>query len=149
MRARHKIAHRISWKAAVAAVSAAHGKAISEFFARYEQLGVFSYQDNGFTIHRPNGSAEAGGSGGSKQYFYAEIEAIFAYKVDLVTYDEIRIEIVLGDSVLRITEDTPGWCQFLLTLKDFFPSIPQDWDFEIPFPPFAMNFMVLYKRAME
>jgi hypothetical protein len=105
----------------------------------YEQLGVFSYEVDGFTIRMAEGS---------KKYLYSGIEAIIAYKVDRVTYDEIRLEVIFEECALRITEDVPGWYQFVSKTKAIFPSIPPDWELQIPFPAFDMNLTVLFKKPV-
>jgi hypothetical protein len=106
------------------------------FLDTYEQLGIFSYEEDGFTIQMEHGA---------RKYFYNDIEAIIAYKVDLVTYDEMRLEVIFHECALRISEDAPGWFQFVSKMKDIFPSIPKEWDLEMPFPAYDMNLMVLYK----
>jgi hypothetical protein len=112
-------------------------KAVSDFLMLYEQYGVFSYEDDGFIIQLAQGA---------KKYFYGGIEAIIAYKVDRVLYDEIRLEVVFAEFALRISEEIPGWYQFVQKIKEIFPSISRTWDLEMPFPSFAMNLTVLYQR---
>ena len=109
----------------------------SDFMLLYEQLGIFSYVEDGFTIQI---------GPGPKKYLYADIEAIVAYKVDRTTYDEMRLEVIFEDCAVLISEDAPGWYQFVIRTKEIFPTIPQDWDLQMPFPSFEMNLMVLYKR---
>src|ERR1700760_2621652 len=87
----------------------------SEFMLLYEQLGIFSYEEDGFTIQigqRP------------RKYLYADIEAIVAYKVDRKTYDEMRLEVIFEDCALRISEGAAGWYQFIIKTKEVFPQIP-------------------------
>ena len=109
----------------------------NNFLKLYEQFGVFSYEEDGFVVQMLQGA---------KKYLYSGIEAIIAYKVDLLTYDEIRLEVIFEECVLRISEDAPGWYQFVIKMKEVFPSIPKDWDLRMPFPPWAMNLMVLYRK---
>ena len=109
----------------------------SNFLMLYEQFGIFSYEEDGFVVQRADGT---------KKYLYSGIEAIIAYKVDRVIYDEIRLEVIFDECVLWISEDAPGWYQFVIKTKEIFASIPRDWDLRMPFPSFAMNLMVLYKR---
>ena len=107
------------------------------FWDTYEQLGVFSYEEDGFSIQL---------AAGAKKYFYSQIEAIIAYKVDRGSYDEMRLEVIFDDCALRISEEAPGWHQFVIKTKEIFSSIPANWDLELPFPSFDMNLTVLYKR---
>jgi hypothetical protein len=55
--------------------------------------GIFSYEEDGFVIQNQKGT---------KKYLYAGIEAIIAYKVDRVTYDEIRLEVIFDECALGI-----------------------------------------------
>lgn len=107
------------------------------FLDTYEQLGIFSYEVDGFTIVMGHGV---------RKYLYDEIEAIIAYKADMETYDEMRLEVIFHECALRICEDAPGWHQFVCRTKEIFPSIPKQWDLEMPFPAYEMNLMVLYKK---
>ena len=91
----------------------------SDFLMLYEQFGVFSYEEDGFVVQLLQGA---------KKYLYSRIEAIVAYKIDMVSYDEMRLELVFDECVLRISEDAPGWYQFVRKMKEVFPSIPKDWD---------------------
>jgi hypothetical protein len=110
----------------------------SDFLILYEQFGVFSYAEDGFTVQLGQGA---------RTYLYADIETILAYKVGGPGYDEMRMEIAFPDCALRIAECVPGWYQFVLHIKDAFPGIPRDWDLQIPFPSFAINLVVLYKKT--
>lgn len=103
----------------------------------YEQLGVFSYMEDGFTVRLGEGV---------RKYLYGDIETIIAYKASWGGYDEVRLEMVFGDCALRIAECVPGWYQFMLHIKEALPGIPRDWELQMAFPPFTMNLVVLYKR---
>jgi hypothetical protein len=74
---------------------------------------------------------------------------LVAYKADLMTIDEIRMDIVWNNLQFTITEDTPGWYQFAVNTKKVFTSIPEDWDFKITQPAFAENRMVLYQKTEQ
>lgn len=109
----------------------------SDFLKLYEQLGVFSYLEDGFTVRL---------GAGARRYLYADIETILAYRVGGPGYDEMRMELAFPDCALRVAECVPGWYQFVLKIKQAFPAIPTDWEAQMPSPPFAMNVVVLYKR---
>ena len=110
----------------------------SDFLNLYEQLGVFSYQEDGFTIELGEGP---------RRYLYRQIEAIIAFKVNRSDYDEIRLEIFFDDYALRVSENVPGWYRFVQQTKDVFSSIPKDWDLQMPSTSPAMDLVVLYKRS--
>ena len=101
-------------------------------------LGGFVYEEDGFTYQFKDGV---------EKIKWTAIERLEAYKVDLMTTDEIRMNIVYGEYQFTITEETPGWYQFVERTKAVFPIIPKDWDAVITKPAFATNFMVLYERG--
>jgi len=68
------------------------------------------------------------------------------YKRDLITIDRIEMEIVIEGRSITISEDLPGWYQFVLKTKEKYSSIPKDWDIEIIQPAFATNFTTIYDR---
>ena len=107
------------------------------FQQRLLDLGGFVYEEDGFTYQFKDGH---------EKIKWTAIERLEAYKVDLMTTDEIRMDIVWGAYQFTITEETPGWYQFVERTKKVFPTIPKDWDAVIVQPPFATNFTVLYDR---
>jgi hypothetical protein len=56
------------------------------------------------------------------------------------------MEIVCGKNSFSVNEETPGWFQLVIKLKEIFESIPKDWEVNITQPPFATNFTTIYKR---
>jgi len=106
------------------------------FELRYQDLGVFEYEKDGFNF-----------TGGDQPLFsrWSDIEAIFVYKRDLFTFDELNMEIFLiNDYRIRITEETNGWYQFILKLKQVFPTIDQEFEGKLMFPPFETNLSLIY-----
>ena len=101
------------------------------------ELGIFSYEANGFTYIVNDAVTRVK---------WMEIQSITAYKADLFTTDEIRLDIFHNDLKLTITEETPGWEKFVLKTKSIFPSIPVDWDSKIVQPPFETNQIQLYQK---
>ena len=107
------------------------------FRKRMEDPGEFIYEEGGFIYQFGEGA---------KKIKWTDIERLVAYKMDLMTVDEIRMDIVWDGWKMTITEETPGWYQFVERLKAVFPGIPADWDSTIVQPPFATNLAVLYER---
>ena len=81
------------------------------------------------------------------KYNWDGVEMIVAYKVDLLTTDEICLDIFYGNLQITFTEETPGWYLFIKKLGSVFPSIPSCWDAVIAQPAFAENRTVLYRRG--
>ncbi len=80
------------------------------------------------------------------EMLWADVHEIRAYKVDLLTVDEIRIDISTKTSTLTITEDTPGYNVFNEKLKSIFPDSDKNWEEKVVKPAFAENLTVIYKK---
>lgn len=108
---------------------------------RWQQLqedkGQFVYDEDGFHFAFKEHD---------EKLRWVDIEQIVAYKRDLMTIDEICLDIVMGGWTITFSESLPGWNQFLLKLKAAFPSLPDNWEHQIVHPPFATNYTVLYER---
>lgn len=113
------------------------GKSFPEM---YDDLGVFQYDREGFTISYEDFT---------KRINWADITQLNAYKVDLFTTDRVDLEIVYGDKAFSISEELPGWYQFVIKTKEVFPTIPKDWDTEIIHPPFETNYTTIYERDCD
>jgi hypothetical protein len=107
------------------------------FKRKYNDLGIFQYDENSFTVQLEDKQ---------EQVNWTEVERLRAYKADLITIDLLCMEIWYRNRRITITEDTPGWYQFVLKTKNIFTSIPEDWDINIIQPAFVPNLTVLYER---
>ena len=110
------------------------------FEEKFNELGIFEYHQDGFTINFKKIS---------KRLNWTDITQLNAYKSDLLTIDRIDLEIVYGDKHITISEDIPGWYQFVLKTKEIFNSIRKDWDIEIMQPPFATNWRIIYQKDVR
>ena len=108
------------------------------FDEKLNDIGFFQYDDEGFIINYEDFS---------KQLKWDEITEINVYKADLMTIDRIEMETVYNDKMFIISEDLPGWYQFVIKTKSIFPTIPKDWDIEIVQPPFATNYRTIYSKG--
>lgn len=88
------------------------------FEEKYNELGAFEYDEDGFTITYEDFT---------KRLNWDEITQLNVFKVDQMTIDRIDMEIVYGDKGFTISEELPGWYQFVVKTKNVFPTIPQDW----------------------
>jgi hypothetical protein len=104
----------------------------------YKDIGIFEYQDNGFTINLESGQ---------QKIKWDDIQTVFGYKLDLYTTDCICADIFCGnDKSFRVTEDTSGWFQFQIRLKEKFPNIHKTWEIEIAAPAFETTLTLVYDR---
>lgn len=98
---------------------------------------AISVLEDGFSINLPTGI---------KTVLWKEIEEIHAYKADMMTYDEICMDIHLSESILTISEETLGWDLLVSALYSVFPSITKNWETLIIKPAFTTNEIILYKK---
>ncbi len=110
------------------------------FQEKYDDLGIFTYDDEGFTIKLKESF---------ERILWNEIEKLVAYKMDLGTIDEICLDVVYGEYQITITEETPGWYQFVEKTKEIFPFIAKNWDSTIVYPAFATNLTIIYQRNVD
>ena len=75
-----------------------------------------------------------------------EIEKIVAYKVDLLTIDDIRLDIDFPEFVVTISEDDPGFELFLKKMKEALPGILENWYEKVVQPPFAANPTIIFNK---
>lgn len=102
--------------------------------------GMFFYEKNGFHLNFKNGR---------RFIKFSDIIRRDAYKIDLITTDEIRLEIVLENFQFTITEETPGWNCFIEKLKEVFDTILKEWDGVITKPAFSTNHTTIYKVGSQ
>ncbi len=77
---------------------------------------------------------------------WPEVKRITAYKIDLLTVDEIRVDFALQDGMTRvITEESPGFEGLMLELARRFPTA-SGWHGRVVQPAFAPCVTVLYER---
>ena len=108
------------------------------FEEKYNELGVFEYHDDGFSVQYEDFH---------ENLKWEDITRLDVYKRDLMTIDSIEMQITYRDKSITISEDLPGWYQFVLKTKSVFKTIPKDWNWEIVQPPFATNYRTIYSKA--
>jgi hypothetical protein len=75
-----------------------------------------------------------------------ELRAVFAYKRDLYTIDELCLDIFyLEHSLLTITEETAGWHTFVEQLETHLPLLP-GWFEEVVVPAFETKLTLVYEH---
>jgi hypothetical protein len=78
---------------------------------------------------------------------WADVTEIRAYKIDLLTFDEIRLVFESGaENWVEISEEQPGFSEVASAMVIRFPST-YDWRSRIAQPAFATNETVLYPAA--
>ena len=101
--------------------------------------GVFDFGETGFRLLPPYGTG---------QYDWADLQSAFGFKLDLLTIDEICLDLFFANgSSLRLTESLPSWPVLLRHLSTHFPSIPPEWEWDVMQPPFATKMTLLFDHA--
>src|SRR5882757_1198734 len=101
-------------------------------------LGTFTYNNLGFVIELDNEL---------HSIKWADIERLQAYKVDLMTTDEICMYITYNNKWIMITEDTSGWYKFIERLQSSLPDITDKWEATVLKSPFEYDLTTIYERA--
>jgi hypothetical protein len=102
------------------------------------QNGFFEYSENGF-----KNSVEIN----NESYKWEEIQTVYGYKIDLLTYDEICMDVyTIDQKKFTITESTGGWFQFISRLSENIKSIEIDWYVKVANPAFEKNLTLLYDK---
>ena len=108
----------------------------SEF--KNSDFGYFQYSENGFEYELDLEKIK---------YNWTDIETVYGYKIDLLTYDEICIDIFTNDNKkLTITESDDGWFQFISRLSNIITEIKIDWYINISTPAFQKNLTLLFDK---
>lgn len=106
--------------------------------SKFTDLGIFSYNTLGFNIDL---------KGGFHSIKWVDIERIEAYKADLLTIDEICIDITYDNKTIIVTEETKGWYQFIDKLKSTLRLTDDNWETSVLETPFEYNPITIYERA--
>jgi hypothetical protein len=110
----------------------------TQFQIEYNDLGIFTYSDTGFTLEFDECV---------KSFQWDNIKTLLGYKVDNFTYDIIALQVILSDNFkFRVTEETKGWHQFLIRLKEKITEFPKDWEINISTPAFEKKLTVIYDK---
>ncbi|RWY54254.1 hypothetical protein [Mucilaginibacter gilvus] len=96
----------------------------------------FSYTDDGFYLTEVPDAII---------YRWEDVDAIFGYKRDLITTDEICIDMFFksGKSLI-LDESMPGWPKFTEMVSTVFTGITEDSIWNLAHPPFLTNHTLLF-----
>ena len=78
---------------------------------------------------------------------WQDVERIRTQKLDLYTTDCIVLDFDLrGGTVVRVSEEWPGFADLFGPLQAAFPTLSPHWYFEVMMPAFAANPALLFER---
>lgn len=109
-----------------------------EFEIKYNDNGIFSFDEEGFTVEMKRG----------KEFIkWNEIKSMFGYKKDLWTIDSIYLDVFCDNgNGFSVCEETPGWFQFLIHSKKELSITDKSWEVTIASPAFATNLTLVFDR---
>ena len=83
----------------------------------------------------------------NKSIKLSEIDAIDAYKVDLLTMDDIRFDIYVGDSVYTLSEDNHQFNQLDKIFAEYLEGYMANWREVVVLPAFETNMTRIYGKS--
>ncbi len=104
------------------------------------QLPVIRQTSDGFSLI---------GHDGTRQHVtWASVREIFAFKVDLFTYDTIRLGFRVSDDgqYREVDEGCEGFRELLAEVERRFETVDKDWWSKVAFPTFATNRTTLWGK---
>lgn len=109
-----------------------------EFKEIYNDNGIFTFRDNGFSIKTTKGV---------HTIEWTEIKSMLGYKEDQYATDRICLDVFCdNEKSFKITEETLGWFRFLDNSKKALPTIHKSWEIEISTPAFETKLTLVYDR---
>ncbi|GEM_PF-1450168 len=78
---------------------------------------------------------------------WADIDQVQAFKLDLITHDDVCLELTAARKTYTIDEETAGWSELLAAIGRQFQIAP-DWLSIVVAPVFATNRSVLWDRRV-
>lgn len=79
-----------------------------------------------------------------KEISWEEVETIYSYKVDLITIDEIILEISTKDKIYKFPESEENWFEFAKFITEKFELESFDWYEKVMKPAFKENRTLLF-----
>jgi hypothetical protein len=80
---------------------------------------------------------------------WSDVVEVFAYKMDLLMYDEICIgfRVAADGTHWWVSEEFSGYRELIEELKQRFPGIREDWFSTVAFPAFVPNRTTLWGES--
>jgi hypothetical protein len=86
---------------------------------RGEDLWQIELVDDGLVVNK-NGRFDS-------EARWVNIDKIFAYKRDLLTYDSIFLAFLCGDVLITVDESFDGFSDLMVRLNEVFPGTDENW----------------------
>lgn len=80
---------------------------------------------------------------------WADVRRVVVFKIDLLTYDEIRLRFLKADDQgVEVSEQVKGWSELTDALPRFLPGCRplSEWIWTVTTPAFARNETQIYRR---
>jgi len=109
-----------------------------EFLKIYNDSGIFTYNENGFSILTENKAENVN---------WQSIKTLVGFKEDLYAVDRICLWIYLeNEMIIKINEETKGWFQFLENSKTKLDIKDKMWEMTISNPAFEQNTTIIFDK---
>ena len=98
---------------------------------------------DGFELYR--GASEKG------RVAWNQVDKIFAFKEDLVTYDLVCMEFIIKEKneVFEVNDEVEGFWEMVERIKEAFPSSLQEWEAVVVKPAYARNPTLVFERSAK
>ncbi len=81
-----------------------------------------------------------------RQFTWAEVRCVWAWKLDCVVVDLIFLSFDLGQVTIDLHEELRGYTDLVRTMEIQLPDLRRDWWSVVAFPPFTTNRTVVWSR---
>ena len=84
--------------------------------------------------------------GSQHRLAWASMKEVFAFKLDMLTFDTIRLgfRVSSDDSYFQVDEGDPGFRDLRAEVERRFDIVDKDWWSKVAFPAFATNRTTLW-----
>lgn len=99
---------------------------------------MIRFDSNGFSLIKHDGAAQ--------HVPWASVKEVFTFKLDLVTYDTIRLGLRVSEDgeYWQVDEDDVGFQELLTEIERRFGIRDKEWWTKVAFPAFATNRTTLW-----
>lgn len=105
---------------------------------KHNDPGTIKYLGDGFVIRLDDTE---------KRISWNEITHITAFKIDLMTTDEICVEVKMNDTSFVLTEGSPGFDYWLTKMEENLENVNEEWYAQVTKQPFETPPTLIYQHG--
>jgi len=111
---------------------------------RFPEDWQVTWSNEGFVLRCP----EADDAIPSFSMRWADVEAVEAFQIDLLTIDAVVLEFMSKDLRYEVMQDTQGWEEFAMAISSYLPAPDfHSWYRRVTRTAFDENRVQIYKRS--